>query len=232
MSIPISLPVQEVNKNVLILSKTFKLTHAQFTLLNRGLTFIPTKGINSKIREQTTWDLQQYHRRVKLAAYFRNTKNKQPPPLTPQSDWTPLDGSLPPVIMQLIQADRDHFHKNFKIHRTKPNLNPEEVKALKELKNNKSIVIKPADKGSAVVIMDREQYLWEGYRQLNDKTYYHKLDRPIYLDTMKLVEKITNSLLDKKFINSQQNGVSHLKSLRGDRLCQTVTVRRTIQQNS
>uniref|UniRef100_A0A8D3BX45 Uncharacterized protein n=1 Tax=Scophthalmus maximus TaxID=52904 RepID=A0A8D3BX45_SCOMX len=69
---------------------------------------------------------------------------------------------------------------------------------------NKHIVIKPADKGSSVVIMDRTQYLEEGYRQLLDTKYYTKLDKPIFLDTVPLVTKIITSLLDKKFINYKQ----------------------------
>lgn len=51
------------------------------------------------------------------------------------------------------------------------------------------------DKGSAVVIPDREQYLEEGSRQLNDKTYYMKFTKTsIYLQTIPMVEKIINNL--------------------------------------
>lgn len=60
------------------------------------------------------------------------------------------------------------------------------------------MVIKPADKGAAVVLMDREQYSFEGYRQLNDGTYYSKLQKPIYKDTIPKMEKIIQSLYDKK----------------------------------
>ncbi|XP_038579870.1 uncharacterized protein LOC119906607, partial [Micropterus salmoides] len=52
--------------------------------------------------------------------------------------------------------------------------------------------------------MDREQYLWEGYRQLHDTTYYSKLKKPIYKDTTPLTDKIIQSLQDKKFINHKQ----------------------------
>ncbi len=39
------------------------------------------------------------------------------------------------------------------------NLTKEERKALKELKSNTNIVIKKADKGSAVIIMNRDDYI-------------------------------------------------------------------------
>ena len=55
----------------------------------------------------------------------------------------------------------------------KKNLTKEEYKAIKSLKNNKDI-IKPADKGSAVVVLDKESYINEGQRQLNDIKFYEK----------------------------------------------------------
>ena len=47
---------------------------------------------------------------------------------------------------------------------------------IKNLKNNKNIIIKKADKGSAVVLMHAEDYLREGYRQLSDQQFYKALD--------------------------------------------------------
>ena len=41
------------------------------------------------------------------------------------------------------------------------NLSRDEVSSLRELKNNTNIIIKPADKGGATVIMDREAYIDE-----------------------------------------------------------------------
>lgn len=83
------------------------------------------------------------------------------------------------------------------------NLKTEEIHALKELKNAKHIVIKPADKGSAVVIMDREQYIFEVNRQLNDKNYYKKLEEPIFLKTIPIINDILIKLKKKKFINAK-----------------------------
>jgi hypothetical protein len=38
------------------------------------------------------------------------------------------------------------------------------------------ITIKPADKGSVVVVMDKTTYLQEAERQLSDCRFYEKLD--------------------------------------------------------
>ena len=46
-----------------------------------------------------------------------------------------------------------------------------EYLAIKSLESNKT------------VIMDKSNYLAEGYRQLNNEKFYKKLDTPIFLET-------------------------------------------------
>lgn len=110
----------------------------------------------------------------------------------------------PPQVSRLIHDDLDFFDCKFKISNNPPNLSQDETLALAELAANKQIVIKPVDKGSSIVIMDREQYLWEGNRQLSDRTYYVKLDRPIFHDTVPMVHTIIKSLFKKNYINLKQ----------------------------
>ena len=61
------------------------------------------------------------------------------------------------------------------------------------LKDDPSIIFKGADKGSVVVIWDREDYLKEAYRQLDDEEVYEQFsDVPSVLANtlMKRLEKI------------------------------------------
>ena len=44
----------------------------------------------------------------------------------------------------------------------RPNINKAEARAITELKNIDLIIIKPADKGGAVVVMDKKLYEQEG----------------------------------------------------------------------
>lgn len=120
------------------------------------------------MREQIRFDIQQYHRRIKLAVYFQHKKDSECPPFTPKSQWVPPNGKLPPEITALSNADLQHLQNKFHIWRVKPNLSTHEFEALNLLCKNSNIIIKPAVKGSAVVILDKDQYLWEGYRQLNN----------------------------------------------------------------
>ena len=48
-----------------------------------------------------------------------------------------------------------------------------------ELKTCQDIVIKPADKGSATVVISREAYISKADRQLNNTNHYRKLDRDL-----------------------------------------------------
>lgn len=61
------------------------------------------------------------------------------------------------------------------------------------------MVLKPADKGSAIVILNREQYTLEVERQLNDTVYYKKkLKEPILIKTITMISKILDQLKKKK----------------------------------
>ena len=71
------------------------------------------------------------------------------------------------------------------------NLKKSELQALDELQTRDDIVITRADKGGAVVIMDVDDYVAEGNRQLSDKNFYKKLNHdptPIY------AERINNTI--------------------------------------
>lgn len=191
-------------QNVIVLAQNFELSKAEYDLLSRGLSFIPTVDLGKEQKLELESDLQNYHRKVKLAAFFKDSPDKEMRPFTGASMWTPPLEELPPQIKTLIHNDLEDFKTHYKLAEEKLNISSDEVKVLRELKNKKTIVIKPADKGSAVVILSREQYIMEVERQLNNSEYYKKLDAPMYLSTIPLVDKILDSLKRKKFINAKQ----------------------------
>ena len=64
------------------------------------------------------------------------------------------------------------------------NLTKEERNALYNLRDDPTIIIKGADKGSAVVVWDREDYLKEASKQLEGKDVYEKVQNdPALLST-------------------------------------------------
>lgn len=60
------------SQEVIVLAKNFKLSRSQFDLLNKGLAFIPTFNIHKNQKRQVEVDIDNYHRKIKLAAYFKN----------------------------------------------------------------------------------------------------------------------------------------------------------------
>ena len=55
------------------------------------------------------------------------------------------------------------------------NLTREERNALYNLRDDPTIIIKGADKSSAVVVCDREDYLKEAYKKLEDQDVYEEV---------------------------------------------------------
>ena len=74
-----------------------------------------------------------------------------------------------------------------------------------QLKKNEDIVIKPADKGGAIVIMNKEDYIKEGERQLSNKEHYKRVEDPKELikGFIKEVEYSLKTFLSKGFISEE-----------------------------
>lgn len=74
------------------------------------------------------------------------------------------------------------------------NLTIEEKEALKSLRDDTSIIIKEADKGSAVVIWDCKDYLIEAENQLLDSAVYEELKGDYISPLIKKVKYCLNKI--------------------------------------
>ena len=83
------------------------------------------------------------------------------------------------------------------------NISIKERKAIRNLKQNTNIIIKPADKGEAIVILNKEDYIKEGERQLQQQQHYKKLDdfEKTKKKSIKEVETSLRSLKNKDYID-------------------------------
>ena len=146
------------------------LTNDQRNVLSFGLNFCPTP--NTIDAGELRTDLDQLHRKLRLESRFKgeevdicdlNTEEENNHSSVPfahrkfkvKSRYNPTG---PPCLEAMIISNERDFNQRGKFPHRSMNISPNERKAIKELRDNETIVIKPADKGSAVVILNREDY--------------------------------------------------------------------------
>ena len=86
------------------------------------------------------------------------------------------------------------------------NFSKEEWQAMSSLVNDRSAVIKKADKGSCVVVWDREDYIGEAERQLGDVTVYKDVNfrEKMLQDVAETSNKLFRNLKSKGGITEKQ----------------------------
>ncbi|CAJ0917624.1 unnamed protein product [Ranitomeya imitator] len=144
-------------------------TRSQLRLLEKGLSFCPTYRFNSF---QLNIDLERFYRNLRLKAYFHEQTPITSPPLTTpinlkdlglrlRSNFSSPKNSAPvETFITLINREVSNFCKqvvrgDFTF---RSNLPQAEHSALKTLMEDKDIVIKGADKGGEIVVMDYSFY--------------------------------------------------------------------------
>ena len=159
-------------------------------LLERGLTFIPIpKQVN---KNELRRDLHLYHRRIKLIHYFQNS-TPQAVPFTLPSSWEPTWEQLDDRVRELIGLDRRCLN-SYVLPHVAEDVSEEDGRIIKELHSQPNIVVKPADKGSKIVIMDKQQYSFEANRQLNDAKYYKPIPDSLQQQTQAQIRTIVQEL--------------------------------------
>ena len=159
----------------------YTLQDPEISVLSKGLGFCPTPGapdIGDIIQ-----DLDKFKRKTRIQLFLIDPNQCSEPETIPSGGpfehrSFKLKSTFNPVgpfqLESMFHSIEQDLHRQKYKQPRKKNLTKEEYKAIKSLKNNRNIIIKPADKGSAVVILDKEYYINEGQRQLNDTKFYEK----------------------------------------------------------
>ncbi len=174
-----------------------ELSTTELSLLSKGLKFAPQPPrIN---RYQLKQDLAAFGRRMRPKELFYDPDVDSEEEYGPEerrfkekSRWNPPKNRDPALEAYLKALEADAWHLTSSTNRA-DNLTPSERQALTKLHSRTDIVIKPADKGSATVVMSREAYMAEAYRQLNDSRYYRKLDEE---PTEKFANEVKDLILE------------------------------------
>ncbi len=179
----------------------FRPTRAQVDLLKRGLTFVPTP--TSFDKEELRRDLYLYHRRIKILDYFTDD-NPSVLPFALPSSWEPAWDQLDGRVKGLIRSDVFCFNLYTPLVGQCQSLHLGDQHTIRTLQTNPNVIIKQADKGFKIVILDRQQYAMEAKRQLNNPAYYKTITGSIQPQTQLKVREVIQKLYHNKFINAKQ----------------------------
>ena len=138
------------------------------SLLSKGLHFVPIpKHLNKALLRK---DLEDFRRKLRLKWFFLKDERqfninpfKQKSKFNPSKNDAAIEFYLSQLEEEILSTDEKNLFSN---------LTKGERNALYSLRDNTSIVIKEVDKESDVVVWDREDYLAEAKKQLDDKEVY------------------------------------------------------------
>ena len=141
----------------LIWVKKYILYKTEIKVLEKGLGFSPTPSFINEADLQRDFD--DFAKKMRCKWYFRNESQYIPSEVSKyelKSTWNPPKGS-PALELFLCKVKEDKFSV-LPGHPKKFNLNREEYLTMRSLQNDRSVIIKLADKGSAVLVWDRQDY--------------------------------------------------------------------------
>ena len=177
------------------------MTTDQVNLLSRGLKFVPTPITNeTALRRQLLTDFKDFARRMRLQ-YIYHGEDNNIHPFYVNSNWEP-------PVQQSVALESYKYLEEIKmplaqtpITKPKHNLPLNERKAITKLKNYPKINVKKADKGTAIVIMNKRDKTQMGQILLDDRNNYTPLVEPMVEATSQKVKQIIKELYQGNYID-------------------------------
>ncbi|XP_056405570.1 uncharacterized protein LOC130297282 [Hyla sarda] len=183
------------SENIVINISSKCLSSLEIGVLQKGLSFCSTDKLDTF---QLDIDLERFFRMIRLKAHFSTDRPQQDssarfeesvpsPGILKLEDFNLKQKShfMPPkyyhpveTYCNLVKTDIDNLVKEIKKgdHRVRGNISVLERRALSDLAADRTITIKPGDKGGSIVIMDTTSYKKEVMRQLSDTDTYLPLE--------------------------------------------------------
>ena len=194
------------------------LSSGEHSLLEKGLSFCPTPPKVNTFQLQ--FDLTLFYRRLRLREYFFNedSTTDEPTQYNPfqlrNKQWNP-----PKNREHALEAYIQAVDERSKIRHKKlwDNLTQPERAALKSLRNRiakKEIIIKPADKGSATVVLSFRDYVTEAEHQLNNTNHYRLLDEDPTAAFSTEINSFLEEMIKRNSIDEATRKYLHCKNTR------------------
>ena len=182
------------------------LSKADISLLGKGLKFCPTLPVYDHSRLKESIDC--LFRTMSLYLFFHSENNSEEmiQNITPRTFEHP-ELKLPSTFNPPRPSNLDHMYDlviepilshNPKKQRKRNMLNCQYT-AMFNLQNDYNIIIKKADKGSNIVLMDKNKYIQEGMHQLSNTKFY----KPVRSDLTKKHRRIVQNLVSKMHDNNE-----------------------------
>ncbi|KAJ1199269.1 hypothetical protein NDU88_003107 [Pleurodeles waltl] len=182
------------------------LTEDHEKVLYKGSGYVPTNKMDSfKMRQE----LSEFFRHICLKIFLDGSVETSQRPgdtgFRPKSTFTPNLAQLPQEVTVFEQAVTNEIENLGREEKHSfMNLSRLEQKALEELNLNPSIIIKPADKGGAIVILDREVYHQECIRLLSDNRNYKFFKSDPTQDTQKEIKMLVEEAINNGWVTEKE----------------------------
>ena len=187
---------QKAGDNIINLSN-IHVSDATKSILNKGLKFVPKR---KPIGYQSVYtSYLQYRRNMYLQYHYRHLNNNYiKHPFKAKSDFTPPlpDNAnlLEYMSRVLLKLKTSHeLNKDSNTNRLNNNVSNAEKQAVMNLRNSEQVIVKPADKGGAIVIWPRESYIAEANKQLNEKRNYKLIETDPFPQLITKLNKIVKT---------------------------------------
>ena len=154
----------------------FPLSDSEKTVLNKGLSFVYSP--NAVTKDEVFKAFLKFKRRMLLHNHFfirpSNKTDTQQNQFKLASNWEPPNYQQKSLKTYFQNVNKDLIKLYDQPKQNITNLSPAETTALKNLKERKEMIIKPADKGGKIVLWPRKSYIEEANKQLGDTSCYEE----------------------------------------------------------
>ena len=182
---------EEMEPQIINLS-SYNLTEAQKKVLIKGLKFTPTPQYDQR---EIRSDIHEFGRKLRLKEFFHDKDTCDESVVRNKSSFTPDKGRNSHLDLYIEYLNKAPVGKQVR-QNYRSNLNKQEREALNKLRENNDIIIKEADKGAAVVIMNKQYYEQKMLDILNDNRTYAKIDQNQDRYTLNQIKLLLDNLGD------------------------------------
>jgi hypothetical protein len=184
----------------------YRLNEEEKKVLELGLKYSPTPLTINAFKLMK--DLLAFNRRLRLREYFHGISSQPKPKWMKQASkrgFEPPPNREPSMEAYIEQVNQDILNLlKSNIEKHHPNMTQSERKALESLKENKNIIIKPADKGGAIVVMHKMEYDKEILKMLGDDQFYKESSKDLNKSFSEDLETIIQEMKDQNLINEKE----------------------------